>query len=138
MGPYDRTTSSARKKAWKSQILHSFGSISIDPHRNRRFCVVVLLCSIYIERIGHIVLPIKRKYTTKTNSHEVYVDQMQFDAASDEDNHGANRGGRRMNRNNNRNGAKNGGNGELNTAAGAWVYEDDTDHPESNLSVTQI
>lgn len=70
---------------------------------------------------------------TLTNSREVYVDQMQFDAASDEDNHGANRGGRRKNKNNNRNGAVNGGNGDLNTATRTRVYEDDTDHREPPL-----
>lgn len=71
---------------------------------------------------------------TLTNSREVYVDQMQFDAASDEDNHGSNRGGgRRKNKNNNRNGNGNGGNGDLNTPSRTRVYEDDTDQREPPL-----
>lgn len=71
---------------------------------------------------------------TLTNSREVYVDQMQFDAASDEDNHGSNRGGgRRKNKNNNRNGNANSGNGEVSTPSRPRVYEDETDQREPPL-----
>lgn len=57
-------------------------------------------------------------------NHEVYFDQVQFDAASDEDNHSPNKQ-RRKNKNNNRN------NGGMNTAR--VRNEDNDDHQEPAL-----
>lgn len=65
-----------------------------------------------------------------TSNQEVYFDQVQFDAASDEDNLGPNKSNRRKNKNNNRN---NGGGGGMNAGSRQRGNDDNDDNKEPPL-----